>query len=89
MVRTVTAGCVLGHTVAIVSHKGQGAHPDLKPRLQAVFPEHALPALSVRQHLSRKGGMGAGSTDNQGMQRAGCRCLCSVWTESGGFVTQS
>lgn len=33
-------------------------------------------------------GMGAGRRDNQGMQQAGCRCLCSVWTERAEALSQ-
>lgn len=62
------------------SYKGQGAHPDLKPRLLAVFPEHVVPAVSVRQHLSRKGGrgweLGAETTRACSRQAADVCVLC-------------
>lgn len=73
------------------SYKGQGAHPDLKPRLLAVFPEHVVPAVSVRQHLSRKGG-GDGSWAQRQPGHAAGRLQMSVFCvdrESGGFVTKS
>lgn len=68
-------------------YKGQGTHPDLKPRLQAVFPEHAVPAVSVRQHPSREGGWELGAETTRACSRQAAD-VCSVWTERAEALSQ-